>query len=430
MRRFCKQVIIYIGLTFFVSSLLLLISVYGVQAAPDYLNNNHSLQAPSDSSSASPIVSNDVCLGCHGEPGLTMTLSNGDILDLSINPELYTGSVHGKGGYACVQCHTDLGDYPHPAFSATDLRDVTLQLNDVCIRCHSGEYNLTMDSVHADAQAKGMREAAVCTDCHGAHTTRQWTDPETNTLLPEAKLEIPATCSKCHFEIYQKYETSVHGAALINEENTDVPTCIDCHGVHNIGNPTTNAFRVNSPEMCSKCHTDSELMDKYGISTEVLNTYVSDFHGTTVNLFEKQSPDAPTNKPVCYDCHGVHDISRVDDPHSGIEMQENLLVRCQVCHPDATANFPGAWMSHYIPSANNYALVYYVNLFYKFFIPIVLGGMLALVGLDVGHTVYVKAHKGKRSAQPPISDSQSPTPDETSLIPPQPDQINEEANND
>jgi hypothetical protein len=320
MRRFCKNSLLYFSLTFLLSSLLLLISVYSVQAATDIFNNDISLQAPSGSSSVSPIVSNDVCLGCHGEPGLTMTLSNGEILDLSINPEHYASSVHGENGYACVQCHTDLGNYPHPEFIATELRDVTLQLNDVCIRCHSGEYNRTMDSVHADAQANGIREAAVCTDCHGAHNTRQWTDPETNSLLPVAKLEIPATCSKCHFEIYQKYEKSVHGAALTNEANTDVPTCIDCHGVHNIANPTTNAFRVNSPVMCSKCHTDSELMDKYGISTDVLNTYVSDFHGTTVNLFEKQSPDAPTNKPVCYDCHGVHDISRVDDPHSGIAL--------------------------------------------------------------------------------------------------------------
>jgi hypothetical protein len=430
MRRFYRHILISLGFTFFICSLLLLISVYSVQAAPFFLNNDVSLQAPTGSSSVIPIVSNDVCLGCHGESGLTMTLSNGDILDLSVNPEHYASSVHGEGGYACVQCHTDLGNYPHPAFTATDLRDVTLQLNDVCIRCHSGEYNRTMDSVHADAQANGIREAAVCTDCHGAHNTHRWTDPETSSLLPEAKLEIPATCSKCHFEIYQKYEKSVHGAALTDEANTDVPTCIDCHGVHNIENPTTNAFRVNSPVLCSKCHTDSELMDKYGISTQVLNTYVSDFHGTTVNLFEKQSPDAPTNKPVCYDCHGVHDISRVDDPHSGIDMQENLLVRCQKCHPDASANFPDAWMSHYIPSASNYALVYYVNLFYKFFIPLVLGGMLALVGLDVGHTVYVKANKGRHSSQPPISGSQSPTPDETPLVPPQPEHPEEEAQND
>jgi hypothetical protein len=94
-----------------------------------------------------------------------------------------------------------------------------------------------------------------------------------------------------------------------------------------------------------------------------------------------------------------------------------------------------AWMirivvSHYIPSANNYALVYYVNLFYKFFIPIVLGGMLALVGLDVGHTVYVKANKGKQSSQPPSSGAPSSSPEKSPILPPQPDQSNEEVHND
>ena len=34
-------------------------------------------------------------------------------------------------------------------------------------------------------------------------------------------------------------------------------------------------------------------MGKYGISTQVLNTYVADFHGTTVTLFEQVSPNTP-----------------------------------------------------------------------------------------------------------------------------------------
>jgi hypothetical protein len=430
MRRYYRQILIFLIVSFLVCTQLLISSTPGVRAAAIFLNNETIPQVSSGSSSVSPIVSNDVCLGCHGEPGLTMTQSNGDILDLNVNPDIYADSIHGRDGYACVQCHTDLGNYPHPAFSATDLRDVTLQLNKVCIRCHSGEYNRTMDSVHAVAQANGLREAAVCTDCHGAHNTHQWTDPKTNALLPEAKLEIPTTCSKCHFEIYEKYVNSVHGAALTDESNTDVPTCIDCHGVHNIENPTSNAFRVNSPQMCAKCHTDPALMDKYGISTKVLDTYVADFHGTTVTLFEKQSPDALTNKPVCYDCHGVHDISRVTDPKSGIEMQENLLVRCQECHPDASINFPSAWMSHYIPSSKNNPLVYYVNLFYIIFIPLVLGSMIALVGLDVGHSIYVKTRRGKHTTHPPSEESPSTSIDETPLQPPPPEQLNEEEHHD
>ena len=66
-------------------------------------------------------------------------------------------------------------------------------------------------------------------------------------------------------------------------------------------------------------------MDKYGISTNVLNSYVADFHGTTVKLFEEEFPGQPTNKPVCTDCHGVHDISKVDNAQTGMALKENLL---------------------------------------------------------------------------------------------------------
>ncbi len=139
-------------------------------------------------------------------------------------------------------------------------------------------------------------------------------------------------------------------------------------------------------------------MNKYGISTDVLNTYVADFHGQTIALFEKESPDAQVNKPVCYDCHGVHDISRVDNPSTGLEMQQNLLARCKVCHPDASTNFPTAWMSHYIPSPQHFALVYYVNLFYRYFIPTTLGAMALLVVMDAGR-VLINRSRRRRTAQ-------------------------------
>jgi len=131
-------------------------------------------------------------------------------------------------------------------------------------------------------------------------------------------------------------------------------------------------------------------MKKYNISTEVLNTYVADFHGTTITLFEETNPDLPSNKPVCFDCHGIHDIKKTNDPVYGVTMKENLLVRCQVCHPDATDNFPSAWMNHYIPSPSEYPLVYYINLFYKFLIPTLLGGMGFYVLADFIHRMVVR----------------------------------------
>jgi hypothetical protein len=328
-------------------------------------------------------ISNDTCLSCHSNSNLTMKLDNGELLNLFISPDVYNHSIHGDKGYACVQCHTTVGNYPHPAFNAADRRDVSLKLFPLCQRCHALQSQQAKDSVHAAAQASGNRNAAVCTDCHTAHAVRQLTDPQSGKLLPSTRVWIPQTCAQCHYAIYQKYSTSVHGAALLGQGNPDVPTCIDCHGVHSIENPTTAAFRLKSPQICARCHTDPNIMDKYGISTQVLNTYVADFHGTTINIFEKESPDAQTNKPVCYDCHGVHDIQNVNDPVKGLAVKENLLARCQVCHPGATANFPTAWLSHYIPSPEKTPAVYFVNLFYKFFIPGVLGSMAILVVLDI-----------------------------------------------
>ena len=351
-----------------------------------------------------PGVSNETCLACHSDPGLSMPFENGELLSLFIDPEVYAASVHGEGGYACVQCHTSLGDYPHPTFRAEDRRDLSLQLYSACQRCHSGEYERTLDSAHEQARAKGILDAAVCTDCHGAHDTRRLTHTDSGELLSNTRTWIPQTCARCHNAIFEKYLTSVHGSALVNEGNTDVPTCIDCHGVHSIEDPRTAAFRLNSPQLCAGYHTDETLMAGYGLSTRVLETYVADFHGTTVTLFEKQSPDADTNKPVCFDCHGVHDIKRTDDPEKGMQVRENLLARCQICHPDATSSFPDAWLSHYEPSSEQHPLVFAVDTFYKFFIPGVLGGMGVLVALDFGWRARMRLRKRliRRPAEPVV----------------------------
>jgi predicted CXXCH cytochrome family protein len=311
-----------------------------------------------------------------------MTLPSGEPLSLYVDPQNLHDSIHGKLNVQCVQCHTDIKGFPHPQANYIDRRDVTLQNYTTCQGCHPDNYRKTLDSMHQKELAAGNRNAAVCTDCHTAHAV---TDPAT------PRTRIPQTCVQCHSTIADEYAKSVHGAALFQDGNTDVPTCIDCHGVHNIGDPTTAAFRLKSPELCAKCHTDKALMGKYNISTNVLSTYVADFHGTTVQLFEKQSPDAATNKPVCVDCHGVHNIKSTKDPDSTVFNQQNLLQTCRKCHPDATtASFTSAWMSHYVASPENYPLVYYVNLFYWIIIPLTIGGILLFIATDLVRKVRVR----------------------------------------
>jgi predicted CXXCH cytochrome family protein len=258
--------------------------------------------------------------------------------------------------------------------TAQNRRAFQLERYTQCQSCHQEQYQGTLDSNHARALAGGNTDAAICTDCHGAHDVGVPGDP---------RQKISETCRQCHSTIYEDYTHSVHGAALEATSNPDVPVCTDCHGTHTQADPTTAEFRLKSPELCGGCHADEAMMSKYGISTDVFNTYVTDFHGTTVELFEKQHPDQATNKAVCTDCHGVHNIQQVSDTDATV-VKENLLVTCQKCHPDATTNFPDSWVGHFIPNRDYYPLVYYVDLFYKIVIPATIGAMILFIILDVG----------------------------------------------
>ena len=320
------------------------------------------------------------CLDCHGQPGSSVSFRDGSSKDITIDPDAWAASVHGAMGASCTDCHTEHAEYPHPELKAGGAREYTLSHYNSCEQCHEDQFKKQLDGVHMKAIAAGNKNAAVCSDCHDPHSQQKITG-EDGKLLPQGRLAVPQTCARCHAEIQAKYRESVHGAALV-DGNPDVPTCIDCHGVHDIPDPRTAAFRLASPRMCADCHTDAKKMAKYKLSTQVLRTYVADFHGRTVTLFAEKHPDQQTNKPVCYDCHGFHDVKKVDDPEKGLHVKGNLLRTCQKCHPGATENFPDSWLSHYIPDRERAPLVYWVDAFYKVLIPGTLGGMALFVLTD------------------------------------------------
>ena len=351
---------------FWTLGLILLLAAFATQSA------GRAYASPSPVA----LTDNSQCLSCHSQPNMLLTTGEEKIL-LTIDGAKFDESAHGQEQITCVECHADIKEFPHPEYNKDGLREFNYALfnatQSACQGCHEDEATRAMSGVHQQTLDTGNHNAAMCADCHNPHYAESAAE----------RAEVPDLCARCHSEIAEQYKDSVHGEALLAEANPDVPNCIDCHGNHDIVDPRTAEFRNNIPLLCAECHTDASIMDKYEISINVLNTYVSDYHGTTVTLFEQNSPDLPTNKPVCTDCHGTHTISKTDDPQTGIALKENLLGKCQRCHPDATANFPDAWMSHYDASPENFPLVYYVNLFYKFFIPAVIGGMLVFVVTDI-----------------------------------------------
>ncbi len=257
--------------------------------------------------------------------------------------------------------------------SHPDARTLGLEANEECRSCHSENFEESVDSAHAKVLAGGNPNAPVCIDCHGSHDI---------TPPGQPRSKISETCADCHQSVYTTYRTSVHGTALENEGNPDVPTCVDCHGVHNVVGPRDPNFRNDTISICGSCHADEERMEKYGISTDVFQTYLSDFHGRTVNFFRSKSDNYPSNKATCFDCHGIHNIRRHDDPLSTV-YPENLQHTCQQCHADANITFPDAWLSHYSPTWERTPVLYGVNVVYAYMIPGVIGFFVFYIGLDV-----------------------------------------------
>ena len=346
-------------------------SVFAQDASP-----TPAAPSPASSSDTTPTGDDSYCLVCHAQPDQTYTLADGSTFDITAHPDAIAASVHGtsnqEGAFGCVDCHGEK-IYPHTDPLPVSSRAYAVQQSaTICARCHAEQTQQLVDSVHYNALAAGNLTAATCVDCHGSHDVQS---------LSEKPQDIALTCGNCHVSVFDQFKESVHGVALFDGD-TNVPTCTNCHGVHGIQNATTALFRNRSPELCATCHGDADLMAKYDISTHVFDTYLTDFHGKTVALFEQQDPNVATNKAVCIDCHGVHDIANADAEGSRT-IRENLLQTCQQCHPGATSDFPAAWVGHFPPTAESHPLLFVVNLFYTILIPVTIGGFLLLVATDV-----------------------------------------------
>ncbi len=332
--------------------------------------------ALSDPSPPTRTEVNEGCLACHGEPSMTQTLPSGESRSLHVDAVTFGTSVHGEK-LSCLDCHPDMSELPHPERGFTSKRQASLAYYEQCKRCHYSTFAKTLDSAHQAALARGDVTAPLCMDCHGTHDI-------VTPNLPRGR--ISRTCAKCHEGVSRTYEQSVHGKALLTENNPDVPVCSDCHRSHDVAGPHAEQWRAHTPELCASCHADEQVMSKYGLSTLVHRTYVADFHGVTARL---RGQGDPRDVPVvarCTDCHGVHDITKVDDPESPV-VKANLVKTCRQCHADASENFPAAWLSHYEPSWQKTPLVKSVTVAYQFLIPFMIGGLILQILLHLWRVV-------------------------------------------
>ena len=308
-------------------------------------------------------TSSEECFFCHTDP-IEIAFADDSTRTLQVAAGELDGSVH--AGIACVDCHPATSEVPHPARQFSSSRQFTVAASEQCRQCHFTEYRQSLESVHAQAVARGDVTAPVCVDCHGGHDVGRAGEPRTR---------VAETCGRCHTGAAATYAGSVHGQDVARNI-ADVPTCTDCHGAHQIAGPDQPGWRSSTPEICGDCHGDPDRMDTYGLSTNVLNTYLSDFHGKTSALRSGgRAEDEQTVVAVCSDCHGTHGVTRVDSPSSPV-LKANLANTCRSCHADASVRFPDAWLSHYEPSWQQTPVLMGVKTGYAILIPFIIGGML------------------------------------------------------
>ncbi len=236
---------------------------------------------------------NGDCFECHGEEDFAR--DGGPEGGLYVDAKRYAASVHADMG--CADCHQDaeLEDGEHKP----DLAAVN------CAECHDEVNEKYMVSLHGKALQRGDKDAPRCADCHGTHDILKAHNP----AAPTYKINVPATCSKCHSEgkgladrhdmgqhrVVETYSMSIHGEGVFRRGLTVAAVCNDCHGDHEVLPHEDERSSIHHDRVattCMRCHGEIER-----VHTKIIDQ----------KLWESK----PGQIPACVDCHAPHKVRKV-----------------------------------------------------------------------------------------------------------------------
>ena len=124
---------------------------------------------------------------------------------------------------ACIQCHTSDSMEPKIRQLVEEWRRSWHAGNNVsCHDCHGGAPEDASMSMSHQRGFKGSPEDT----------------------------EIPEFCGECHIAIMENYLDSGHGKTFL--QTGDGPSCITCHGSHDIQQAS---MEIINEQLCSRCHT-------------------------------------------------------------------------------------------------------------------------------------------------------------------------------
>lgn len=239
----------------------------------------------------------------------------------------------------CSSCHN-----PHEVLPSDNPQSILRKENQykMCNNCHGKELEIGgtnfstqkvvdeyLKSYHYTSLIK-KGKGASCTDCHGSHDISMIRDPNSKTCI----CNLDKTCGNCHPKELKDFQKSIHYIAL-KAGISGAPTCYNCHKSHSILPPDDIRSPLNPANAghysCAKCHSDDELMKRYGLENDRVSSYEDSYHGLAARRGDQKVA-------YCQDCHGGHTILPASNPESSIN-PANLQETCQKCHPNATPEF-------------------------------------------------------------------------------------------
>ncbi len=263
----------------------------------------------------------NTCFDCHS----TLGGKQADIADQ------WQRSIHAERNVACADCHG--GDPTLSAMEASMSPDANFvgvpaksDIPALCASCHADvprmrQYDLPTDqwakykeSTHGFQLSQGDRNVPTCFDCHGGHQVLKANDPA-STVYPS---NVPDLCASCHADEtimagyniptdqFDLYRQSVHGLALLDNQDFRAPNCATCHGTHGAAPP---GF-AEVANICGSCHTATQ------------DYYLKSPHA-----------NAGYGAPKCVTCHGRYDVSK---PSEAIFVGAGPR-HCGACHPPDSA---------------------------------------------------------------------------------------------
>ncbi len=181
---------------------------------------------------------------------------------------------------------------------------------------------LITDKTLADSVHAGL----ACISCHAAAATLPHTSP------------LPApTCdsSGCHAAEGVAFRRGMHAEALARND-PQAPTCVTCHGGHDIkphNQRDSRVYPLNVVKLCADCHEKHQERTGNGHDERnYMQSYLESVHGKAV------MKGGLVVAATCADCHGSHEVLPAANPDSPIN-RGHVADTCGRCHMGVNETF-------------------------------------------------------------------------------------------